>query len=206
MAARELNNDGAGGGVPKSMAMLLVRQEIMGNGLSAVETVLKSDVKREGVKHWITYIEEELNKLDNPQSVSEETETKEEEMQQQPSASKGKQKLKDRKKNRAASAAAAKKASSAATAKKKDNQQLSKEDADEKRKRLNTKLASAYERLARIEQDEGGDPEPRARKVLFGLGFNTAEMQNKPTKELSGGWRMRVSLSCALFANPALLL
>ncbi len=31
-------------------------------------------------------------------------------------------------------------------------------------------------------------------------------MQDKPTRELSGGWRMRVSLLCALFADQALLL
>jgi len=37
------------------------------------------------------------------------------------------------------------------------------------------------------------------------MGF-TVEMQDKKTRLLSGGWRMRVSLSCALFAEPALLL
>jgi len=196
LAARQLNGDG--GGVPKSMAMLLVRQEIMGNELSAVETVLKSDVKREGVKRWIEYIEQELTKLDNPQSAVEE---KEEEVVEQKALSKAKQKLKDRKKNKAASAAAKK-----ATVGKKKTTQTPEEDADEKRKRLNTKLAAAYERLARIEEDEGTNPESKARKVLHGLGFTTPEAQDKPTKELSGGWRMRVSLSCALFANPALLL
>ena len=36
-------------------------------------------------------------------------------------------------------------------------------NAEDKRKRLNSKLAHAFERLARIEQEEGCDPEPRAR-------------------------------------------
>jgi len=97
-------------------------------------------------------------------------------------------------------------AASAKTATSKSSKNKNKESNEEKRKKLNAQLNHAYERLARIEQEEGGDPEPRARKVLFGLGFLTEEMQNKPTSELSGGWRMRVSLSCALFANPALLL
>ena len=35
------------GAVPKKMTMLLVRQEIIGNEMSALETVIKSDVKRE---------------------------------------------------------------------------------------------------------------------------------------------------------------
>ena len=197
LASRELGGIDKGGGVPKNMSMLLVRQEIMGNDLSAVETVLKSDVKREGVKRWIDYIEKELNGLDDPTIMTTEGET---ESKEEASLSKGKQKLKDRKKNKAVSAAAAIKKSTT------KNKILSTEEMDAKRKRLNLKLSNAYERLARIEQEEGGDPEPRARKVLFGLGFTTPEMQDKPTKELSGGWRMRVSLSCALFANPSLLL
>ena len=82
----------------------------------------------------------------------------------------------------------------------------SEEGAKEKRKRHNAKLVLAYKRLVRIEQDKGGDPKPRACRVLFGLGFITAEMQDKPTRELSGRWRMRVSLSCMLFAEQALLL
>ena len=41
--------------------------------------------------------------------------------------------------------------------------------------------------------------------MLSGLSFST-EMQDKPTQELSGGWIMCVSLSCALFADPSLLL
>ena len=67
LASRDLSGSGGGGGVPQNMAMLLVRQEIMGNNLSAVETVLRSNVKREGVKRWIEHIERELNRLDNSQ-------------------------------------------------------------------------------------------------------------------------------------------
>ncbi|KAL7551403.1 hypothetical protein ACHAWF_014589 [Thalassiosira exigua] len=204
LAARQLDADGikggkggVAGGVPKNMSMLLVRQEIMGNELSAVETVLRSDVRREGVKRWIEQIEKELNKLDNPEPDDGEAAAE----QRQP-PSKGKQRLKDRKRGKAASAAAAKGKSSA----KRKPSAPAEESVDEKRKRLHAKLSRAYDRLARVEQEEGGDPEPRARKVLFGLGFSTPEMQDKPTRELSGGWRMRVSLSCALFANPALLL
>lgn len=182
------------------MSMLLVRQEIMGNELSAVEMVLKSDVKREGAKRYIQYIEDELNKLDNPDATDKNNETQEE-SSKAASNSKAKQKLRDRKKGKIAAAASAKAAATVKAPKSKH-----KETIEEKRKKLNVQLNHAYERLARIEQEEGGDPEPRARKVLHGLGFLTEEMQNKPTSELSGGWRMRVSLSCALFANPALLL
>ena len=186
--------------MPKNMSMLLVRQEIMGNHLSAVETVLKSDVKREGVKRWIEYVESELNKLDNPNAEKDDKVVDSKEADAIPPLSKGKQRLKDRKKNKAVASAVKKSAT------KSKNEALSSDEIDEKRKRLSNKLNNAYERLARIEQEEGGDPEPRARKVLHGLGFTTAEMQNKSTIQLSGGWRMRVSLSCALFANPALLL
>ncbi|KAL7552366.1 hypothetical protein ACHAWF_015600 [Thalassiosira exigua] len=47
--------------------------------------------------------------------------------------------------------------------------------------------------------------EAKARRILFGLGFN-GEMQTKPTKMFSGGWRMRISLARALFIEPTLLM
>ena len=47
--------------------------------------------------------------------------------------------------------------------------------------------------------------EAKARRILNGLGFNP-EMQNRATLKFSGGWRMRVSLSRALFMEPTLLL
>lgn len=47
--------------------------------------------------------------------------------------------------------------------------------------------------------------ESKARRILFGLGFDT-EMQNRPTREFSGGWRMRISLARALFIEPTLLM
>lgn len=47
--------------------------------------------------------------------------------------------------------------------------------------------------------------EPRARRILAGLGF-TASMQEQPTTSFSGGWRMRISLARALFMQPDLLL
>lgn len=46
---------------------------------------------------------------------------------------------------------------------------------------------------------------PRASLILTGLGFNKKTMDKK-TKDMSGGWRMRVALAKALFVKPSLLL
>ncbi|CAJ2510542.1 Uu.00g095110.m01.CDS01 [Anthostomella pinea] len=45
----------------------------------------------------------------------------------------------------------------------------------------------------------------RASLILTGLGFNKTTIQKK-TKDMSGGWRMRVALAKALFVKPTLLL
>jgi ATP-binding cassette subfamily F protein 3 len=64
------------------------------------------------------------------------------------------------------------------------------------------RLAEVHERLRAI----GADSAPaRAATILAGLGFDEAA-QARPVAEFSGGWRMRVALATALFANPDLLL
>ncbi|XP_052903464.1 ATP-binding cassette sub-family F member 1 [Anopheles moucheti] len=67
---------------------------------------------------------------------------------------------------------------------------------------LQDKLQEVYNELKAIGADSA---EPRARRILAGLGFSRA-MQNRPTNAFSGGWRMRVSLARALFIEPTLLL
>jgi len=64
------------------------------------------------------------------------------------------------------------------------------------------RLIAVNDRLQFIEADAA---ETRASTVLSGLNF-TDRMQNLPTKDLSGGWLMRVSLACALFLEPDVLL
>jgi ATP-binding cassette subfamily F protein 2 len=59
-----------------------------------------------------------------------------------------------------------------------------------------------YDRIERMDADTF---EARVSQILSGLGF-TQEMMAKKTKDMSGGWRMRVSLAKALFNRPTLLL
>lgn len=64
------------------------------------------------------------------------------------------------------------------------------------------RMADIYSRLEEI----GADRAPaRAGEILAGLGFSTADL-TRPMAEFSGGWRMRVALAAALFAEPDLLL
>ncbi|KAK8791807.1 hypothetical protein WA158_005184 [Blastocystis sp. Blastoise] len=72
----------------------------------------------------------------------------------------------------------------------------------EETKRIVSRLQTLGERrdIIDVEGAEG-----RAKSILEGLGFIGDKLYMK-TNELSGGWRMRVALACALFIKPDILL
>ena len=82
--------------------------------------------------------------------------------------------------------------------------------ADTQRETLNAQLETAepeelaeiYQRLNAIDADRAP---ARAAEILSGLGFSNDDLA-RPMAEFSGGWRMRVALAAALFAEPELLL
>src|ERR1700733_14615507 len=82
--------------------------------------------------------------------------------------------------------------------------------ADTQREALNAQLETAepeelaeiYQRLNAIDADRAP---ARAAEILSGLRFSNDDLV-RPMAEFSGGWRMRVALAAALFAEPELLL
>ncbi|KAG8382542.1 hypothetical protein BUALT_Bualt05G0088200 [Buddleja alternifolia] len=69
-----------------------------------------------------------------------------------------------------------------------------------------TAMAQRLEEIyRRLEFIDAYSAEARAASILAGLSFSP-EMQKKPTKAFSGGWRMRIALARALFIEPDLLL
>ncbi len=62
-----------------------------------------------------------------------------------------------------------------------------------------TKLQERFEAL------EGYTLQSRAEEILEGIGFSTQDLQ-RPLREFSGGWRMRVMLAKLLLEQPSLLM
>ncbi|HWE99142.1 MAG TPA: ABC-F family ATP-binding cassette domain-containing protein [Caulobacteraceae bacterium] len=83
-------------------------------------------------------------------------------------------------------------------------------EADERRAALMAALETAepealgdlYAELDAIDADRAP---AKAAEILTGLGFRQADLA-RPMAEFSGGWRMRVAMAAALFAEPDLLL
>lgn len=67
---------------------------------------------------------------------------------------------------------------------------------------VEARLEDVYERLEALDSDTA---ETRAASILHGLGFSK-DMQQKKTRDFSGGWRMRISLARALFVEPTFLI
>lgn len=65
------------------------------------------------------------------------------------------------------------------------------------------------DRLSRVQEEfealDGYTIQSKAEEILEGLGFATTDLQ-KPLRQFSGGWRMRVMLAKLLLQKPALLM
>ncbi|GMR33224.1 hypothetical protein PMAYCL1PPCAC_03419 [Pristionchus mayeri] len=85
------------------------------------------------------------------------------------------------------------------------------EEQEKLRKRLeggdtSSEVTDRIKEIADELRDIGADAaEPKARRILAGLGFSVG-MQEKAVQDFSGGWRMRISLARALFLEPTLLM
>ena len=84
-------------------------------------------------------------------------------------------------------------------------------DADRELRALTAEAESAGDPVriaeihARLDAIDAHTARARAARILAGLGFDEPTQQ-RPCREFSGGWRMRVALAALLFTRPDLLL
>ena len=71
---------------------------------------------------------------------------------------------------------------------------------------LTEKLTPAYQHFYEIEESKGGDPEPRLRKVLSGLGFSNINARQTNMRALGVGGECTCPYCLRYFPNPDLLL
>ncbi len=68
---------------------------------------------------------------------------------------------------------------------------------------------SLVDKLAKLQEKfealDGYTIQSKAEEILEGIGFNTADLE-RPLREFSGGWRMRVMLAKLLLEKPSLLM
>lgn len=67
---------------------------------------------------------------------------------------------------------------------------------------LSAELADLVSLLSALERDFAAH---RAKRILVGLGFTESDF-GRPTREFSGGWRMRAALASLLFQKPDVML
>lgn len=171
--------------IPTQISILYVEQEIVGDDMTAIESVLKADVWREKLLQEEAQLNAELQKLEDSAAAA----------------------------VAAANAAAAAAAAQSGGAAGDDDDAaagLSRGSAVDmptrqreiKREELSTRLGEVQAKLVDMEAETGP---ARAASLLNGLGFK-AEDQLRATKTFSGGWRMRLALARALFCKPDLLM
>lgn len=151
-------------GIPTDMLIMHVEQEVKGGDLTALDVVLATDARRDGLMKEAAAIEG-----DDSADAAAATD--------------------------AASTDKAPPAPAAVTP-------AEKAAADAKAEADTNRLREIY---AELEEIDAHTAEARASAILTGLGFSPAMLHSK-TSGLSGGWRMRVSLACALFMKPELLM
>jgi ATP-binding cassette subfamily F protein 3 len=64
------------------------------------------------------------------------------------------------------------------------------------------RLEAVHERLNQIDANKA---ESKAIKILTGLGFSQADLIF-PSKNFSGGWRMRIAIARVIFCEPDILM
>ena len=73
---------------------------------------------------------------------------------------------------------------------------------EDEKKAKNKRLVEINERLGHIQADK---VESKAIKILTGLGFSQSDL-SIPSKNFSGGWRMRIAIAKVVFCEPEILL